>query len=334
VDPTYEQLRVAIDDRLSTALDRAAARLPDAGVLIDELRRMIDAGGKRLRPAFCYWGFRAAGGAHSDAILRASAALELLHTFAVVHDDIMDASDQRRGIPTVNAKHGTGVALLTGDLALVLADEELTTSGFDAGALQRAFSAYSRMRQEVIAGQFLELRTMERTEVTEEEARRVAILKSGRYSIQEPLLVGALLAGAGAEVVEALARAGDVLGEAFQVADDLLGTFGDASATGKPVDSDIRAGKKNVLYAKTIAALEDPDRTPFVGAWGAGDRLSDADVARVRNLVEVSGARRATEELLAALTDAARRGIAALDIDEASRTALLDLAARSTRRAN
>jgi geranylgeranyl diphosphate synthase type I len=317
---------------LTAALDRAGARLPDAGLLIDELRRVIEAGGKRLRPAFCYWGFRAAGGEHGEPIVRAAASLELLHTFAVVHDDIMDESSYRRGTPTVNAKHGTGTALLAGDLALVLADEELTSAGFSPEATTRAFVAYSRMRQEVIAGQFLELRVVESPGITEDEARRIAILKSGRYSVREPLVVGALLGGAGAGLVDALGSAGEALGEAFQLADDLLGTFGDDRATGKPVDSDIRAGKKNMLYAKTVELLDEPDRSSFRAAWGRGDELAEAEVARLRALVDSSGARAATESLVGELTGRARAEIQALEVPDEARVALLDLAARATNR--
>ncbi|HEY7873510.1 MAG TPA: polyprenyl synthetase family protein [Actinomycetota bacterium] len=332
MEPSYDELRLEIERALDASFDRAVERLPDAAPLIDELRRVTRAGGKRLRPAFCYWGHRAAGGAHGGAIVRASASLELLHTFAIVHDDIMDGSDHRRGHPTVNAAHGTSVALLTGDLALVLADEELMTSGFEPDALQRAFAAYSRMRQEVVAGQFLELRMMARAEVTEPEARRIAVLKSGRYSIQEPLLVGALLAGGSSEVVDGLGRAGDLLGEAFQVADDLLGTFGNASATGKPVDSDIRSGKRNVLYAKTLERLSGAERAVFVSSWGGGDVLSASEVDRLRGFVESSGARAATEALLSELARAARSELDRLPLEADARAALADLASRAVER--
>lgn len=327
--PSDEQLRDEIERALGRALDRAAERIPDAALLIDELRGVTTAGGKRLRPAFCYWGYRAAGGSHGEPIVRAAASLELLHTFALVHDDIMDESDQRRGRPTVYATHGPSAALLAGDLALVLADDELMGSGFPPDALARAFVAYSRMRQEVIAGQFLELRTIERPVVSEEEARRIAILKSGRYSVQEPLLVGALLADAGHALLADLEHVGDLLGEAFQLVDDLLGTFGDPGSTGKPVDADIRSGKRNVLFAKTAASLDGTDRAWFLAAWGAAGGLDEEDVSRVRGLIESSGARAATESLLEELAGAARARIESLDVDDASKHALLALAARA-----
>lgn len=334
MSPGHAEFREALEARLSAALDGATRRVPDAELLINELRRVIDAGGKRLRPAFCYWGFRAAGGHPDEPILRVAAALELLHTFAVVHDDIMDASASRRGQPTVNAKHGTSVALLAGDLALVLADDELMSSGFPIAAIQRAFVAYSRMRQEVIAGQFLELRAAARPSITEEEARRIARLKSGRYSIREPLLVGAELAGAGAELVDGFGRFGDELGEAFQLVDDLLGTFGDPEVTGKPVDSDIRTGKRHLLFATTVRMLGEPDRRWLLGIWGAGDRLTTDDVARARDLIESSGARAETESLLEDLVTSARRRLAGLPIEADARAALEDLARRAVDRAD
>lgn len=308
-------------------------RLPDAAPLIDELRRLVAAGGKRIRPALCYWGYAAGGGEHGDAIVRAAAALELLHTFAVVHDDIMDAALLRRGVPTVNALRGESTALLAGDLALVLADAELMGSGFDRPALMNAFGVYSRMRQEVVAGQYLELHLAETRSTSEEDARRVAVLKSGRYSVREPLLIGACLADAPQHVAGGLARAGETLGEAFQLADDLLGTFGDEAETGKPVDSDARTGKRNVLYAKTVASLSGEERDFFLDRWGSGDALDAGDVARLRALVESSGARAATQVLLDDLAASARAALEALDVDDEPKAALLTLAEQLTNRA-
>nr|MBA3430919.1 polyprenyl synthetase family protein [Actinomycetota bacterium] len=194
--PSIGELKAMVDDELARFLETRRAALPDANPLIDEISRTIEAGGKRLRPAFCYWGFRGGGGVHGDAIVRVAASLELLHTFAVVHDDIMDESSQRRGAPTTYALHGVSFALLVGDLALVLADDSMMASGFPSEVVARAFGAYSRMRQEVIAGQYLDLATAKDPLTTEARARHVAVLKSGRYSIQEPLAIGAALAGA------------------------------------------------------------------------------------------------------------------------------------------
>lgn len=144
--PSIDELRRQIDAELARVLEERAEALPEADLLVAEIARLTRAGGKRLRPAFCYWGYRAAGGAPGDAIMRAAASLELLHTFAIVHDDIMDASDERRGEPTVHALHGAGVALLAGDLALVFADHAFTAGGFPPNVVVQAFEGYSRMR--------------------------------------------------------------------------------------------------------------------------------------------------------------------------------------------
>lgn len=296
--------------------------------MIEELRRLTFAGGKRVRPSFCYWGCRAAGGDGGDATIRAASSLELLHTFAIVHDDIMDGSDHRRGVITVNAARGDDVALLAGDLALVLADEELMSSGFPPDTLAKGFDAYSRMRQEVVAGQYLELEVAASPSVSEDDARRVAVLKSGRYSVKEPLLIGAALAGAPPGLRDDLAAIGESLGEAFQIVDDLLGTFGEPAVTGKPVDSDVRRGTKNVLYAKTIASLSGRELAIFDAKWGGGDALTDEDVAELRALIESSGARSATESLLEELAGESRRRLREVAIDEQARAALGDLAAR------
>lgn len=324
--PSLDDLRAAVDIELERFLFERARGLPENEPLIHELLRVIQAGGKRFRPAFCYWGFRAAGGAHSDAIVRASASLELLHTFALVHDDIMDASDERRGQPSVHGLHGVEVGLLVGDLALVLADACLFDSGFDNARLIDAFDAYSLMRQEVIAGQYLDVRATSKKVIDEAEVRHIAVLKSGRYSIEKPLVIGARLGQGPAELVEALSSFGEPLGEAFQFRDDLLGTFGQRSFIGKPIDSDIREGKRNLLYALSVDALEGEERAFLLEHWGRGPELSTDDVDHLRALVERSGARSAMERLIEELVSKALDHLDAADIDAIARTALLDLA--------
>ena len=323
--PTLDELHALVDAELDSFLRRRADDLPENTPLIEELWRMIEAGGKRLRPAFCYWGYRAGGGEAGPSIVRAAASLELLHTFALVHDDIMDASDERRGRPTVHALRGIPVAVLAGDLALVLADACLLDAGFGVVEMDRAMTAYQMMRQEVIAGQFLDVRAEGKAGMTVAEARRIAVLKSGRYSIEKPLVIGASLAGAPDAVVLQLAAAGEPLGEAFQFRDDLLGTFGERAWIGKPVDSDIREGKRNILYAQSVSRLSGPDRDFFVERWGGGGSLSDAEVTRLRSLVESSGARATVEGLTFELAEEARARLRAASIPPESLAALLAL---------
>ena len=323
--PSFDDLRDQVDARLEAFLGERSTALPEAGDLIASIRRVIEAGGKRLRPAFCYWGYRAAGGGHGTEIVSVAAALELLHTFAIVHDDIMDAAPKRRGRPTVVAQHGIEEALLVGDLALVLADELFMSSGFAPDAIARGFRCYSRMRQEVIAGQYLDLKATRDPEIDEATARRIAVLKSGRYSVEEPLAIGATLAGADKGFLGALSAFAAPLGEAFQLRDDLLGTFGAAAETGKPTDSDIRQGKRNIVFARTIAGLQGDERAWFVSRWGAGD-LTEVEVERLRSLAD-AGARRPIETLLHELKHSATTTLGALDCEHDARAALGELQA-------
>ncbi len=210
--------------------DEMAAAAQEAVLPIDEVTRIVDAGGKRLRPAFCYWGFRAAGGTDGDPIGRAASSLELLHTMALIHDDLMDRAVERRGVPS-SAIHlaeearqrgsedpehtGWSLSILAGDLAAVLADRLFLSSGFLPDALVPALDRYHRMRSDMAVGQCLDLLGPGGA-----ERSLVASLKGGIYTTGGPLAIGATLAGAGPEVHAILAAYGEPLGVAFQLRDD------------------------------------------------------------------------------------------------------------------
>jgi geranylgeranyl diphosphate synthase type I len=322
-----EQLSQAVEKSLSAFLDRRSAEVPDASTLIDEIRAMIAAGGKRLRPAFCYWGYRAAGAPHGTEIVAAAASLELLHSFALIHDDVMDSAHTRRGRRTINASHGTSFAILAGDLALVLADDAFMSSGFSDAQVTRAFSAYSRMRREVIAGQLLDI-SAESQMPSVADARKIALLKSGRYTVSEPLIIGAVLAGGSVDLQSQLGAIGDCAGEAFQLRDDLLGTFGSPGSTGKATDSDIRQGKHHFLFAHAVSALSGDVRDRFVSMWGRDD-LADDDVEQLRDTLDATGSRTAAQALIESLHRDAHRALEAAPIDGIARDeigALIDRA--------
>jgi geranylgeranyl diphosphate synthase, type I len=251
---TLAGVRERVDAVLSAFLEdqrpAVASADRDALVLLDEIERLVRAGGKRLRPAFCILGHLAAGGADADPIWRVAGAVELLHTFALIHDDVMDGTATRRGVPATHVRFaedraadgaapdaaerfGRSAAVLAGDLATVLADQLFLESGFDGDALEAGLRRYHRMRVEAAAGQWLDLSGTGRP-VSEELARRIAWLKSGSYTVEGPLQVGAALAGATIEQMAALSRYGAPLGEAFQLSDDLQsareGAGGDGEA--------------------------------------------------------------------------------------------------------
>jgi geranylgeranyl diphosphate synthase type I len=263
---TRADLRDRVDAALAVFLASVDAELratdPATAPLIAEIQRLLAAGGKRLRPAFCYWGFRAAGGRDGEPIVRASAALELLHTMALVHDDLMDEAATRRGVASVHAALETSLpgpdlasrrraaasaTIIVGDLAAVLADRMFLEAGFDPEVTIDALRRYHRMRTAMAAGQFLDVAGAAAGD--EATARRAAALKGGVYTVEGPLAVGAALAGASATQREALARFGVPLGEAFQLRDDLIDDEGAHGATPASV---------NALVDQARAAL-DPE---------------------------------------------------------------------------
>lgn len=247
ISPTPAELRAEIDAVLSGFLEdkqeELAALHPAAATLALEPLRLLRSGGKRLRPALGYWGYRAAGGVPDGRIMRAAASLELFHTFALIHDDLMDGADDRRGVPSVHlhvslsaeeaqmqdpARSGISAAVLIGDLAAVWADELLLTSGFDASRVTKALARAYEIRQDMAVGQYLDVTGT--AGVDEEAGRLAANLKGGRYTVVGPLLMGADLAAdeaVGGDLFRALVAFGEPLGEAFQLRDDL--EDGDAS---------------------------------------------------------------------------------------------------------
>ena len=298
-----------VDARIERLLGTERARWSrldaDLSEPLEAMERLVMAGGKRLRPAFCHWAYVAAGGSpDDDAVVDAGAALELLHTFALIHDDIMDGSDRRRGMPTVHrrfeARHaaagwrgedrrfGEGVAILVGDLAFVYADLLL------AAAPRAALDVFTELRLEVNVGQYLDLLGTVRGEVSIEKARRICRYKSGSYTIERPLHLGAALAGGLDELGPVLSAYGRPLGEAFQMRDDLLGAFGDTVLTGKPVGDDLREGKPTALYAFAVASAEGAAAKLLADRFGAPDITAD-EVGELQSILEWTGARRQVE---------------------------------------
>ncbi|MGH2686502.1 MAG: polyprenyl synthetase family protein, partial [Actinomycetota bacterium] len=340
--PACVELAARVDRELErfVAAQRAALERTDPGVgpLLAELQRVIGAGGKRLRPLFCCLGHMAAGARIGEEAVRAASALELLHTFAIVHDDVMDRSSSRRGAPASwvhlaeehrrerfvgeAAAYGIAAAVLAGDMALVLADRALLESGFPMERLAPALHRYDRMRVDVVAGQYLDVRAAHRGSADEAEARRIAVLKSGGYTVEAPLEIGAILGAAEDDIRGALSGYGVRLGEAFQLRDDVLGTFGDPAVTGKDRDSDLREGKRTVMLAKAAAGADDAGRRFLRDRVGRSD-LTDGELERARDLIAATGALDETVALIRRLVDEASAEIAGSPIPpEAAR--LLD----------
>jgi geranylgeranyl diphosphate synthase type I len=310
-----------LDELIAAARARWTAVDDDLAGPFEEIDRMVRSGGKRLRPAFCHWGFVGAGGDPADErVVRAGSAFELMHAFALFHDDVMDDSASRRGAPTTHTvyartharerwagesrRFGEGVAILVGDLAFVLSDHLML------GAPPEVWTLWNELRIELNAGQYLDILGSVQGDRRLEKAERIARYKSGKYTIERPLHLGAVLAAPslGSGLLSGLSAYGLPLGDAFQMRDDVIGAFGDSALTGKPVGDDLREGKPTPLLARAVALAEpaELDVLARVGAPGLGDD----EIAKIQQVIVDTGALDALESHIASLAAAA---VAALD---------------------
>ena len=337
----------ALADFLARQRKQLSAIDSAMSVVADAVEAFVLGGGKRLRPAFAYWGYRGAGGADTDQLVATVAALELVHAGALIHDDVMDGSDTRRGGPAVHrrfaAHHraggwhgdpdgfGTAAAILLGDLCLVWSDELLHSGGLAPATLARARPVFDRMRTELTLGQYLDVLTQATQDTTVTRALAVARLKSASYTVEQPLRLGAALAGAAPAVVAAYCGYGPPLGEAFQLRDDVLGVFGDPARTGKPAGDDLREGKRTYLVAAAFEAAEPATRAEL--AAGLGDpALDGTGVTRLQEIITGTGALARTERRIAELTGTALAALEGAPLEPAAAEALAALATAATTR--
>lgn len=345
-DDLRPRVQKAVDDFISTQREILDGVSDDLDPLVEAVTDLLS-GGKRLRPAFCWWGYRGAGGADTEEALRAAAALEFLQACALIHDDVMDGSDTRRGMPSAHHRFamlhrgsewlgspeafGVGAAILLGDLCLSWADELLLTSGVPAEHLKAAKRVYDEMRTELMAGQYLDLLEQARGGGSVERAMRVVRFKSAKYTIERPLHMGAALAGADADVMAAYSGYGLPLGEAFQLRDDVLGVFGDPGETGKPAGDDLREGKRTVLIA-TAMARATPAQAAQIRRHLGDPGLDATGVALLREVIADTGALNHAEQLITSLTDQALAALASVDLQPPAPEVLAGLAYAATRR--
>ena len=350
-----EDLRARIDAVLEDWLDAKRRGLAPAhaaaGDLIAAARRLLT-GGKRMRPALCYWSWRAHGGknegAQAQAVVTIGAALELFQAAALVHDDVMDDSDTRRGAPAAHrafeTKHGdenlagdaTGfgvsAAILLGDL-LLIGSEELFARGLKdipSNAQDAARAVFNALRTDVTLGQYLDVYTQtlpwgENPEAELARAREVVRQKSARYSVEQPLMLGAALASGDDETIAAMSAFGLPLGEAFQLRDDLLDLYGDPEKLGKPAGADLREGKRTVVVTVALARANAQVRERILNQVGRDD-LSDEEIIQLCNDLVECGAVDEVEELISSLTTQAFETLGGLHLNKDASPMLTALA--------
>lgn len=320
---------------------------------VAQLRDFVLNGGKRVRPTYAWAGYLSAHGPQGEeepeAVLTALASLEFIQACALIHDDIIDASDTRRGQPTIHrrmethhrsqgwhgeAEHfGESVAILVGDLALAWAEDMLLDSGLTPDALRRAREPWRAMRTEVIGGQVLDI--VSEASGTEDIAAAEAVnrYKTAAYTIERPLHLGAAIAGGSEELIRALRGYGRDIGMAYQLRDDMLGVFGDPQVTGKPAGDDVRNGKRTVLLATALQAADaqDPAASEELRR-GIGRTVDDAHVHRLTTIIRQTGAEAIVEKKIAELQESGLRHLKEADLDPELTENLRALALRATER--
>jgi geranylgeranyl diphosphate synthase type I len=312
-----EHVRREVDARLQARFEEKIAEAESLGAdvhaMMEALRDLTMRGGKRFRPALLFAAYHAVDDDAPDAVaFEAGAALELLQTYFLVHDDWMDQDDVRRGGPAVHtmlARHhgsrrvGDAAGVLAGDYAAALALEMLADVDAAGERIARALSLFARIQQDAVCGQQLDLGG------NADDVETMHDLKSGSYTVRGPMLLGATLAGASEAVNARLLRFGRPLGVAFQLRDDLLGAFGDPAQTGKPRGSDVRSGKRTALFDEALSRVTPRERSWLVDTV-SGRAASDEQIAQVEALYESCGARRAVERRLAQLV---KKAVSALE---------------------
>lgn len=348
-----QRLDIFVTDQRTLTADLGA----EAALLVDSAAAAV-AGGKRLRGRFCLAGWRAVAEASQpprdapDAVVTAAASLEVFHAAALVHDDVIDNSDTRRGRPAAHralesahrdtgwegdaAAFGVSSAILLGDLLVAWSDDLLEEglSGASPAIAAAARAEYAAMRREVTIGQFLDIaeESAFRTEPDERHAARalrVASLKSARYSVQQPLAIGGALAGADLAQATALAAFGHPLGMAFQLRDDVLGVFGDERETGKPSGGDLREGKRTVLVAYARETLAPPARRILDELIGDPE-LDAGQIASLQRTIIDTGALDRVEALISDYAREADRALSGARLGNAAVSELRDLAHSAT----
>lgn len=306
---TLRDFKVKLDGELAQYLDKSIADTQEKDVFVAEVlehaKKIVLAGGKRLRPALMYYGYLAAGGQEKEKMLRASMSIELIHTFLLIHDDIIDRDEVRHGVETLeyryerigkhlfessDTKHfGLSLALIAGDMVGALGNQILFESDFEPSLILKALSKLQSIVALTVVGQTRDLYIEYSQKATEEEVVKMYEYKTARYTVEGPLHLGAILGGVDNVFLERLSRYAIPLGIAFQIQDDILGIFGSEEKLGKAVGSDIQEGKLTLLVIKAFQMLPTSGKKELASLLKKRGGLTKADIERFRTLLKESG---------------------------------------------
>lgn len=310
IQAILKECKGKFDIELERYLDRVIAEVREKDVFVADaleyVKKFSLSGGKRLRSTLMYYGYLAAGGKDRDKMIKAALSVELIHIFLLIHDDIIDRDEFRHGVETAHihyrkagkllfpgsdADHfGDSIALIMGDMVHALGNQVLFEADFDPKLILKALSKLQSVVALTVIGQTKDVYIEHLRQASEEEILLMYEYKTARYTIEGPLHLGAILAGADESLLDGLSRYAVPLGIAFQIQDDILGIFGSEEKLGKPVGSDIQEGKRTILVSRAMKVLSAPDQKELNAILAKGDALTHWDGERFRDLIRQSGA--------------------------------------------
>lgn len=332
IQATLRDFKARLDPRIAAYFDTTLAEAKKDDDLVYEslehVKTMTLAGGKRLRPAFMFYGYLAAGGEDRERLLNTAVAVELIHMFLLIHDDIIDRDALRHGEPTLHERYrawgkrylnlenpehfGDSIALIVGDMLFALGNDIIFTSGFPEKNIYAALSRMQKIVSHTVVGQARDIYIEYKGEATEAEILSMYEKKTARYTVEGPLHLGALLAGGTPELAAELSRYALPIGIAFQIQDDILGIYGDEERIGKPVGSDIREGKITLLVSHVFEHADRATKKELDQLLKKRQTLALADIERFRTIIRETGALAAAKELALRYIEDGKRALASM----------------------
>lgn len=337
-----KEVNAELQKYLSQAIKDAEGQDREAGRMLRHAAKIIMSGGKRLRPILMYAGYVAAGGKDKKKIIKASVGIELIHNFFLVHDDIMDHGEIRHGIETVHtlyeknyrkffsdcedSKHlGNSMAIMAGDLLEVLGNQAILNSGFDSKLTSKAISELQSTIANTIVGQVQDVCIENKKQTSEKEILAMYKNKTAKYTIEKPLKIGAILAGADIKFLEKISLSALPIGLAFQLQDDILGLFETSKKIGKNSGTDIKEGKKTLLVIKAFEKAEKAD-VQFMKKMFGNEKITSLEIEKFKNIIEKTGALGYSQTLAAKFIKKGKSEIEKNGMKQEAKAFLLELA--------
>ncbi|PIP26191.1 MAG: hypothetical protein CO140_02540 [Candidatus Moranbacteria bacterium CG_4_9_14_3_um_filter_40_7] len=341
----FEGFKKQIDRELAVYLDRKIKEIKKLDFFTTDLakqaKKIILSGGKRLRPAFMYWGYIAGGGKNREKILKTSISIELIHNFLLMHDDIIDHGKIRHGVETINARYakisrlffnpesaghfGNSMALIFGDMLSTMGNQVVFTSDFPSKLIVKALNQVQTIVSQAVTGEIQDVYMDSSGKTSEEAILKMYEYKTAGYTIEGPLNLGAILAGAEEKIFKTLSAYALPLGVAFQIQDDILGIFGSEKKMGKEIGLDIQEGKKTLMLFKAQELGDREQKTFLKGVLGRKN-ISRAEIKKFQEIMIKSGALRYVQNLISGLVAEAKESLAQADMEPEAEDFLLSTA--------